>query len=67
MAVTAGKLIGWVQQTCAIWVVEIIKRTDKGQRFQVAAARRMGGGTGQFRLAEGAQRRLSKDYERLPA
>ncbi len=46
-----GKLIGWVQQTCA-WVVEIIKRTDKVKGFKLLPRQVLGGGT-DVRLARG--------------
>ncbi len=59
----AGKLIGWVQQTCA-WVVEIIKRTDKVKGFKLLPRRWVVERTFGWL---GRQRRLSKDYERLPA
>jgi len=58
----AGKLIGWVFETCG-WVLEIIKRSDKAQGFQLLPRRwvveRTFGWLGRYR-------RLSKDYERLP-
>ena len=58
----AGKLIGWVQQTCG-WVLEIIKRTDVVKGFKLLPRRwvveRTFGWLGRYR-------RLSKDYERLP-
>ena len=58
----AGKLIGWVQETCG-WVLEIIKRTDVVKGFKLLPRRwvveRTFGWLGRYR-------RLSKDYERLP-
>jgi putative transposase len=58
----AGKLIGWVQETCA-WVLEIIKRSDVVKGFKLLPRRwvveRTFGWLGRYR-------RLSKDYERLP-
>jgi putative transposase len=59
----AGKLIGWLQETCA-WVLEIIKRNDAVKGFKLLPRRwvveRTFGWLGRYR-------RLSKDYERLPA
>jgi putative transposase len=58
----AGKLIGWVQETCG-WVLEIIKRSDVVKGFKVLPRRwvveRTFGWLGRYR-------RMSKDYERLP-
>lgn len=58
----AGKLIGWVQETCG-WVLEIIKRNDVVKGFKLLPRRwvveRTFGWLGRYR-------RLSKDYERLP-
>jgi len=58
----AGKLIGWLQETCG-WVLEIIKRTDAVKGFKLLPRRwvveRTFGWLGRYR-------RLSKDYERLP-
>jgi putative transposase len=58
----AGKLIGWLQQTCG-WVLEIIKRSDAVKGFKLLPRRwvveRTFGWLGRYR-------RLSKDYERLP-
>jgi putative transposase len=58
----AGKLIGWVQETCG-WVLEIIKRNDAVKGFKLLPRRwvveRTFGWLGRYR-------RLSKDYERLP-
>jgi putative transposase len=58
----AGKLIGWVLETCS-WVLEIIKRSDAVKGFKLLPRRwvveRTFGWLGRFR-------RLSKDYERLP-
>ena len=58
----AGKLIGWVQETCG-WVLEIIKRNEAVKGFKLLPRRwvveRTFGWLGRFR-------RLSKDYERLP-
>jgi putative transposase len=59
----AGKLIGWLQETCG-WVLEIIKRHDAVKGFKLLPRRwvveRTFGWLGRYR-------RLSKDYERLPA
>jgi putative transposase len=59
----AGKLIGWVQETCG-WVLEIIKRSAAVKGFKLLPRRwvveRTFGWLGRYR-------RLSKDYERLPA
>jgi putative transposase len=58
----AGKLIGWLQETCG-WVLEIIKRNDAVKGFKLLPRRwvveRTFGWLGRYR-------RLSKDYERLP-
>jgi putative transposase len=58
----AGKLIGWLQETCG-WVLEIVKRSDVVKGFKVLPRRwvveRTFGWLGRYR-------RLSKDYERLP-
>ena len=58
----AGKLIGWLQETCG-WVLEIIKRNDTVKGFKLLPRRwvveRTFGWLGRYR-------RLSKDYERLP-
>jgi putative transposase len=58
----AGKLIGWLQETCG-WVLEIIKRSDVVKGFKLLPRRwvveRTFGWLGRYR-------RLSKDYERLP-
>ena len=58
----AGKLIGWVQETCA-WVLEIVKRSDDVKGFKLLPRRwvveRTFGWLGRYR-------RLSKDYESLP-
>jgi len=58
----AGKLIGWVQETCG-WVLEIIKRSEVVKGFKLLPRRwvveRTFGWLGRYR-------RLSKDYERLP-
>jgi len=58
----AGKLIGWLQETCG-WVLEIIKRSDAVKGFKLLPRRwvveRTFGWLGRYR-------RLSKDYERLP-
>ena len=58
----AGKLIGWVQETCG-WVLEIIKRSDVVKGFKLLPRRwvveRTFGWLGRYR-------RLSKDYERQP-
>ncbi len=59
----AGKLIGWLLETCG-WVLEIIKRNDAVKGFKLLPRRwvveRTFGWLGRYR-------RLSKDYERLPA
>jgi putative transposase len=59
----AGKLIGWLQETCG-WVLQIIKRNDAVQGFKLLPRRwvveRTFGWLGRYR-------RLSKDYEHLPA
>jgi len=58
----AGKLIGWVPETCG-WVLEIIKRSDVDKGFKLLPRRwvveRTFGWLGRYR-------RLSKDYERQP-
>lgn len=58
----AGKLIGWVKETCN-WVLEIVKRSDAVKGFKLLPRRwvveRTFGWLGRYR-------RLSKDYERLP-
>jgi len=58
----AGKLIGWLQETCG-WVLEIIKRNDTVKGFKLLPRRwvveRTFGWLGRYR-------RLSKDYECLP-
>jgi putative transposase len=58
----AGKLIDWVQETCA-WVLEIVKRSDRVKGFKLLPRRwvveRTFGWLGRYR-------RLSKDYEQLP-
>lgn len=57
----AGQLIGWVQQVCG-WVLEIVKRNDDAQGFEVLPKRWIVERTfGWF----GWYRRLSKDYEEL--
>lgn len=57
----AGKLEDWVKQFCA-WKLEIVKRSDKLEGFQVLPRRwvveRTFGWLGRYR-------RLSKDYEQL--
>jgi len=57
----AGKLIGWVKQTCG-WVLEIVKRDANLKGFHVLPRRwvveRTFGWLGRYR-------RLSKDYEEL--
>jgi putative transposase len=59
----AGKLVDWVKEVCH-WVLEIVKRDDNAQGFQVLPRRwvveRTFGWLGRYR-------RLSKDYEGLPA
>ncbi len=58
----AGSLIDWVKEVCG-WVLEIVKRSDDMQGFQVLPHRwiveRTFGWLGRYR-------RLSKDYEGLP-
>lgn len=55
----AGQLIGWVQHTCG-WILEIVKRNDDAQGFEVLPKRWIVERTfGWF----GWYRRLSKDYE----
>lgn len=57
----AGQLIGWVRQVCG-WVLEIVKRNDDTQGFEVLPKRWIVERTfGWF----GWYRRLSKDYEEL--
>ena len=58
----AGKLIGWVQETCG-WVLEIIKRNDVVKGFKLLPRRWVVERTFGWL---GRHRRLSKDYERLP-
>ena len=58
----AGKLIGWVQETCG-WVLEIIKRSDVVKGFKLLPRRWVVERTFGWL---GRNRRLSKDYERLP-
>ena len=59
----AGKLIEWTKQLCG-WVLEIVKRTDDLAGFKLLPHRwvveRTFGWLGRYR-------RLSKDYEELPA
>lgn len=59
----AGKLVDWVKQVCH-WVLEIVKRPDDAKGFAVLPHRwiveRTFGWLNRWR-------RLSKDYERLPA
>ena len=58
----AGKLIDWVKEKCG-WILEIVKRSDDINGFQVLPRRwvveRTFGWLGRYR-------RLSKDYEGLP-
>jgi putative transposase len=58
----AGKLIGWVQEMCG-WVLEIIKRSDNVKGFKLLPRRWVVERTLGWL---GRNRRLSKDYERLP-
>lgn len=59
----AGKLVDWVKDLCG-WVLEIVKRSDTAQGFEVIPHRWIVERTlGWLNRA----RRLSKDYERLPA
>ena len=59
----AGKLVAWVKRVCH-WVLEIVKRSDEVKGFVVLPHRwlveRTFGWLNRWR-------RLSKDYERLPA
>ncbi len=58
----AGQLVEWVDHTCH-WILEIVKRSDDVQGFQVLPRRWVVERT----LAWlGRYRRLSKDYEELP-
>jgi putative transposase len=59
----AGQLIGWVLAVCA-WVLEIIKRSDVAKGFVLLPRRWVVERTFGWL---GRHRRLSKDYERLPA
>jgi len=59
----AGKLVDWVKEHCG-WVLDIVKRSDTAQGFEVIPHRWIVERTlGWLNRA----RRLSKDYERLPA
>jgi putative transposase len=58
----AGQLVDWVKTTCD-WVLEIIKRRDDIQGFQVLPRRWVVERTFAWL---GKYRRLSKDYEYLP-
>jgi putative transposase len=58
----AGKLIGWVLETCG-WVLEIIKRNEAVKGFKLLPRRWVVERTFGWL---GRNRRLSKDYERLP-
>lgn len=59
----AGKLVDWVKERCG-WVLDIVKRSDTAQGFEVIPHRWIVERTlGWLNRA----RRLSKDYERLPA
>lgn len=58
----AGKLLGWVQETCG-WVLEIVKRSDDAKGFKLLLRRWVVERTFGWL---GRHRRLSKDYERLP-
>jgi putative transposase len=59
----AGQLVGWVKELAG-WTLEIVKRSDDARGFQVLPKRwiveRTFGWLGRYR-------RLSKDYEELPA
>jgi putative transposase len=58
----AGNLVDWVKDLCG-WVLEIVKRSDTAQGFEVVHHRWIVERTlGWLNRA----RRLSKDYERLP-
>ena len=59
----AGKLGDWVLETCG-WVLEIVKRSDDVAGFQVLPKRWIVERTFAWL---GRYRRLSKDYEALPA
>jgi putative transposase len=59
----AGKLVGWVRKTCG-WALEIVKRNDDVRGFQVLPKRWIVERTFAWL---GRYRRLSKDYEALPA
>jgi putative transposase len=58
-----GKLVGWVQEKCG-WLLQIVKRTDDVRGFQVLPRRWVVERTFAW-LSR--YRRLSKDYEYLPA
>jgi putative transposase len=58
----AGKLVGWVKSVCG-WVLEIVKRSDKVKGFKLLPRRWVVERTFGW---IGRNRRLSKDYERLP-
>jgi len=58
----AGQLVDWVKTTCD-WALEIIKRRDDIQGFQVLPRRWVVERTFAWL---GKYRRLSKDYEYLP-
>ena len=58
----AGHLIDWVQALGG-WLLEIVKRSDDMQGFQVLPKRWIGERTFAWL---GKYRRLSKDYEALP-
>lgn len=59
----AGKLVDWVKEMCG-WVLDIVKRSDTAQGFEVLPHRWIVERT--FGWLNRA-RRLSKDYERLTA
>ena len=59
----SGKLVDWVRETCG-WVLEIVKRSDDVPGFQVLPKRWIVERTFAWL---GRYRRLSKDYEALPA
>jgi putative transposase len=59
----AGKLVDWVKEVCG-WVLDIVKRSDTAQGFEVLPHRWIVERT--FGWLNRA-RRLSKDYERLTA
>jgi putative transposase len=61
--VYTGTLVAWVQRVCG-WILEIVKRSDKAQGFEALPHRWIVERT--FGWLN-RSRRLSKNYERLPA